>query len=91
MWLGQAAGRTAWSCDLVRGFISSLNTESSGVCSSSPLGQVLGTGALTLKLTLYYIMLSCGIPITKNHKTMSWLNNIYYILPCKGFPVNTQI
>jgi len=48
VWSGQAEGRRAWSCDLARDFISSLNKKSSGVCSSSLLGQVPGTGALTL-------------------------------------------
>ena len=37
VWSGQAARRRAWSCDLARGFISSLNAKSSEVCSSSSL------------------------------------------------------
>ena len=53
---GQAAGMRAkmirkgkreTSGDLDSGFISSLNAKASGVGSSSLLGQVPGTGALT--------------------------------------------
>jgi len=49
MRLGKAEGKRARSHDFARDFISSLNAKSSGVCSSSSLlGQVPGTGALTL-------------------------------------------
>ena len=34
-------------------------------------GQVPRTGALTLQLPVHCMMLWCGIPITKNHKTMT--------------------
>jgi len=46
------------SDDLARGCISSLIAKSSGVCSSSSLlGQVPGTGALTLYIPVHYMML----------------------------------
>ena len=46
------------SHDLSRAFIFSLNTISSGVCSSSSLpGQVPRYGALNLQLLAHYMML----------------------------------
>ena len=43
----RSRAESAWSRDSARGFISSLNAKFSRICSSSLLGQVPGTRALT--------------------------------------------